>query len=126
MFFSWWVPTRSISCPVLLSSTSAPTATAALRGADVVLPGAAYPEKSAIYVNTEGRVQMATRTDRARRSGGRGEARCAWRRRGQGAIPFEHRRLLVHQSDRTLLRGDGRMFGDRARAHGENSGRVGE
>jgi NADH-quinone oxidoreductase subunit G len=29
--------------------------------ADVVLPGAAYPEKSAIYVNTEGRVQMATR-----------------------------------------------------------------
>jgi NADH-quinone oxidoreductase subunit G len=29
--------------------------------ADVVLPGAAYPEKSAIFVNTEGRVQMATR-----------------------------------------------------------------
>ncbi len=29
--------------------------------ADVVLPSAAYPEKSAIYVNTEGRVQMATR-----------------------------------------------------------------
>jgi len=29
--------------------------------ADVVLPGAAYPEKSAIYVNTEGRAQMATR-----------------------------------------------------------------
>jgi NADH-quinone oxidoreductase subunit G len=29
--------------------------------ADVVLPGAAYPEKSGIYVNTEGRVQMATR-----------------------------------------------------------------
>jgi NADH-quinone oxidoreductase subunit G len=29
--------------------------------ADVVLPGAAYPEKSAIYVNTEGRVQMASR-----------------------------------------------------------------
>jgi NADH-quinone oxidoreductase subunit G len=29
--------------------------------ADVVLPGAAYPEKSATYVNTEGRVQMATR-----------------------------------------------------------------
>ena len=27
----------------------------------MVLPGAAYPEKSAIYVNTEGRVQMATR-----------------------------------------------------------------
>jgi NADH-quinone oxidoreductase subunit G len=29
--------------------------------ADVVLPGAAYPEKSATYVNTEGRLQMATR-----------------------------------------------------------------
>ena len=27
--------------------------------ADVILPGAAYPEKSGIYVNTEGRVQMA-------------------------------------------------------------------
>jgi NADH-quinone oxidoreductase subunit G len=29
--------------------------------ADIVLPGAAYPEKSAIFVNTEGRAQMATR-----------------------------------------------------------------
>jgi NADH-quinone oxidoreductase subunit G len=29
--------------------------------ADVILPGAAYPEKSAIYVNTEGRPQMAKR-----------------------------------------------------------------
>ncbi len=29
--------------------------------ADVVLPGAAYPEKSATFVNTEGRVQMAAR-----------------------------------------------------------------
>jgi len=29
--------------------------------ADVILPGAASPEKSAIYVNTEGRVQMAER-----------------------------------------------------------------
>ena len=29
--------------------------------ADIVLPGAAYPEKSATYVNTEGRVQVATR-----------------------------------------------------------------
>ncbi len=29
--------------------------------ADVILPGAAYPEKSALYVNTEGRVQMAKR-----------------------------------------------------------------
>ena len=29
--------------------------------ADVILPGAAYPEKSGIYVNMEGRVQMAAR-----------------------------------------------------------------
>ena len=29
--------------------------------ADVILPGAAYPEKSALYVNTEGRVQLANR-----------------------------------------------------------------
>ena len=29
--------------------------------ADVILPGAAYPEKSATYVNTEGRVQLANR-----------------------------------------------------------------
>src|SRR5262249_13825498 len=29
--------------------------------ADVILPAAAHPEKSAVYVNTEGRVQMANR-----------------------------------------------------------------
>jgi NADH-quinone oxidoreductase subunit G len=29
--------------------------------ADIILPGAAYPEKSGLYVNTEGRVQMAER-----------------------------------------------------------------
>jgi NADH-quinone oxidoreductase subunit G len=29
--------------------------------ADVILPGAAYPEKSGLYVNTEGRVQMGER-----------------------------------------------------------------
>jgi NADH-quinone oxidoreductase subunit G len=29
--------------------------------ADVILPGSAYPEKSGIFVNTEGRVQMAER-----------------------------------------------------------------
>jgi NADH-quinone oxidoreductase subunit G len=41
--------------------------------ADVVLPGAAYPEKSGIYVNTEGRVQMARRA-----SFPPGEAREDW------------------------------------------------
>src|SRR5262249_388492 len=29
--------------------------------ADVILPGAAYPEKSGLYINTEGRVQIAAR-----------------------------------------------------------------
>jgi NADH-quinone oxidoreductase subunit G len=29
--------------------------------ADVILPGAAYPEKSGLFVNTEGRVQLANR-----------------------------------------------------------------
>jgi NADH-quinone oxidoreductase subunit G len=41
--------------------------------ADVILPGAAYPEKSGVYVNTEGRVQMA-----ARASFPPGEAREDW------------------------------------------------
>jgi NADH-quinone oxidoreductase subunit G len=41
--------------------------------ADVILPGAAYPEKSGIYLNTEGRVQMA-----ARASFPPGEAREDW------------------------------------------------
>ena len=41
--------------------------------ADVILPGAAYPEKSAIFVNTEGRAQLAERA-----SFPPGEAREDW------------------------------------------------
>jgi NADH-quinone oxidoreductase subunit G len=41
--------------------------------ADVILPGAAYTEKSGIHVNTEGRVQMANRASFAP-----GEAREDW------------------------------------------------
>ena len=41
--------------------------------ADVILPGAAYTEKSAIYVNTEGRVQMTARATQAP-----GEAKEDW------------------------------------------------
>ncbi len=41
--------------------------------ADVILPGAAYPEKSGIFVNTEGRLQMAGRA-----SFPPGEAREDW------------------------------------------------
>ena len=60
----------SSSCSAPTRSTSPPGAFVVYIGthgdrgaarADVVLPGAAYPEKSATYVNTEGRVQMATR-----------------------------------------------------------------
>ena len=40
---------------------SAATATRAANRADVILPGAAYTEKPGIYVNTEGRVQIAQR-----------------------------------------------------------------
>ena len=36
--------------------------------ADVVLPAAAYPEKSGIFVNTEGRVQLSARPHSTRRS----------------------------------------------------------
>jgi len=46
---------------------------AGARHADVVLPGAAYTEQSAIYVNTEGRAQMANRA-----SFPPGEAREDW------------------------------------------------
>ena len=41
--------------------------------ADVILPGAAYTEKSAIFVNTEGRVQMTARATQAP-----GEAKEDW------------------------------------------------
>src|SRR5206468_1680413 len=41
--------------------------------ADIILPGTAYPEKSGLYVNTEGRVQIAGRA-----SFPPGEAREDW------------------------------------------------
>ena len=46
---------------------------AGARHADVILPGAAYTEQNAIYVNTEGRAQMANRA-----SFPPGEAREDW------------------------------------------------
>ena len=57
--------------------------------ADVILPGAAYPEKSGIYVNTEGRVQMADRAalPAGRRARGLGDpARAVRRARPQAAL----------------------------------------
>ena len=68
----WRRPARSTccSCSAPTRSTSPPGAFVVYIGthgdrgahrADVILPGAAYPEKSGIYVNTEGRVQMANR-----------------------------------------------------------------
>ena len=43
------------------SSIRAAMATRGAHRADVILPGAAYTEKDAIYVNTEGRAQMTAR-----------------------------------------------------------------
>ena len=59
--------------------------------ADVILPGAAYPEKSALYVNTEGRVQMANRAafPPGRRARGLGDpARAVRRARQDAALRF--------------------------------------
>ena len=55
--------------------------------ADVILPGAAYPEKSGIYVNTEGRVQTGgARVVPARRgAGGLGDPARALGRAGPAA-----------------------------------------
>jgi NADH-quinone oxidoreductase subunit G len=70
----------------------------AARRADVVLPGAAYTEKDATYVNTEGRVQLARRAVFPP-----GEAREDWRivRALSGAIgrplPFDTLRELRHR-----------------------------
>ena len=90
--------------------------------ADVILPGAAYTEKSATYVNTEGRVQMTERAGfpARRRARGLGDPACAlrssWpyaalrhaRRAARGALrrpPAFH----AHRPDRARLarRGEG-------------------
>ena len=54
-----WAPrsNRRRSRPAPSSSTRATTARPRRRRADVILPGAAYTEKDATWVNTEGRVQ---------------------------------------------------------------------
>jgi NADH-quinone oxidoreductase subunit G len=68
------------------------------RGADVILPGAAYTEKDGTYINTEGRVQIARRGVFPP-----GEAREDWKiiRALSGAIgcplPFEELRGLRRQ-----------------------------
>ena len=47
--------------PAPSSSTSARHGDNGAHRADVILPGAAYTEKSGLYVNTEGRVQLGNR-----------------------------------------------------------------
>ena len=70
----WRRPARSMCCSLLGADEIdiAPGAFVVYIGthgdrgahrADVILPGAAYTEKSGIYVNTEGRVQMAARAE---------------------------------------------------------------
>jgi len=61
--FICWVPTKSIwrrlgGAFVVYQGTHGD---AGAHRADVVLPGAAYTEKSGLYVNSEGRVQLAGR-----------------------------------------------------------------
>ena len=60
---SCWAPTRStLSASRRLRGLSGhATATRGAHGADVILPGAAYTEKTGLYVNTEGRVQLGQR-----------------------------------------------------------------
>lgn len=76
-------------------------------GADVILPGAAYTEKSGLYVNTEGRVQMAERVVFPK-----GEAKDDWAiiralsERVGCKLPFDTLEQL-----RTKLMGDHPTFG---------------
>jgi NADH-quinone oxidoreductase subunit G len=88
--------------------------------ADVVLPAATYTEKSGIYVNTEGRVQMADRANFAP-----GEAREDWAilralsdRLGK-RLPFDNLPAL-----RQLLYQKHPHFGRLDRLRGEDSGAV--
>ena len=96
----WRRPARSTccSCSAPTRSTCAPGAFVVYIGthgdsgahrADVILPGAAYTEKSGIYVNTEGRVQMASRAEFPARRCARGlgdPARAVRRARPQAAL----------------------------------------
>ena len=66
----------------------------------------------------------ADRPDRAGRRRRYPKARRARRYRRQGAVRVERRRLLLHQSDRARLGGDGGMFGARPRALDHDGGGV--
>jgi NADH-quinone oxidoreductase subunit G len=57
--------------------------------ADVILPGAAYTEKSGTYVNTEGRVQMAAAPASRRARPARTGRSCARCRSARQALPFD-------------------------------------
>ena len=106
---------------------------AGAHGADVILPGGAYTEKSGLYINTEGRVQMAPRA-----SFPPGEAKEDWailralsERLGQ-TLPFDSLAQLraalfadhpeLDQLD-ACLRGDGAAIAELARSAGRSRGR---
>ena len=81
------------------SSIRAATAIAGAHRADVILPGAAYTEKAATYVNTEGRPQMTARacSRRARRARtGRSSGPC--RTRWSATLPFNNARRAARRS----------------------------
>ena len=98
--------------------SSARMAIAGAHRADVILPGAAYTEKSGTYVNTEGRVQMARarRLPAGRRKRGLGDpARAVGRARQAAAVQLarracarriyaEYPHLAAHRPDRARRR----------------------
>ena len=57
--------------------------------ADVILPGAAYTEKTGTYVNTEGRAQLATAPGSRRATPRRTGRSCARCRRARPRLPFD-------------------------------------
>ena len=89
--------------------------TAALRFACGAAPGAVQGASAL----------AAYRPDRARRCGRCAKACCARRQRRAGAVPFQRRRFLLHQSDRALFGRDGGMFGACAGPRAHDGGGVG-
>ena len=57
--------------------------------ADVILPGAAYPEKSGLYVNFEGRVQLADAPPSRRATRRKTGRSCALCRLRSTALPYD-------------------------------------
>ena len=119
-------PTRSTSRPAPSWSISAPTATAARIAPTSSCRAPPTPEKSGIYVNTEGRVQMAARAVVPARRGARGlgdPARAVGRARHNAALRLRwrscarrcSRRIRILQRIDRSRRGDAADIADARR-----------